>query len=109
VGDGEKKCVGNPRSITSGTLRQYWCGMLREECVKTSTYLYLGFLCIYRLLWSVFWLVCICRCSIVCLTQSMCGFLAQSLAGRIAIHCIPILAGTVLVGHCGTFVVTLSL
>ena len=47
-----------------------------------------------------------CRCSTACLTQSMRGILALSLVGSIAIHCIPLPAGTVLVGHCGTFVVT---
>jgi len=36
-------------------------------------------------------------------------FLALSLFGSIAIHCIPLPDGTVLVGHCGTFVVTLVL
>jgi len=37
------------------------------------------------------------------------GFLALSLVDSIAIHCIPLCVGTVLVGPCGTFVVTLSL
>jgi len=36
-------------------------------------------------------------------------FWALSLVGSIAIHCIPLPAGTVFVGHCGPFVVTLSL
>jgi hypothetical protein len=58
LGDGEDKCVRNPWGITGGILRQYSCGTLRREYVKISTYLYLGFLCIYGLSWSVF-LVCV--------------------------------------------------
>jgi len=54
LGDGEDKCVRNPWGITSGILRQYWCGTLRGEYVKISTYLYLLFLCIYWLSYSVF-------------------------------------------------------
>ena len=55
------------------------------------------------------WCVSI-RCSIACLTQSMgVFFLALSLVGSIAIHCIPLPAGTVLVGHYGTFVVTVCI
>jgi len=37
------------------------------------------------------------------------GGVALSLVGSIAIHSIPLPAGTVLVGHCGTLVVTLIL
>jgi len=78
--------------------------------VKTSTYLYLEFLCIYRLLWSVF-LVGVYPVGVVLrVSLSLCTvFLALLLADSIAIHCIPLPAGTALVGHCGTFVVTLSL
>ena len=50
-----------------------------------------------------------CSCSIACLTQSMRGLFALSLFGSTAIHSIPLPAGTVLFGRCGTFVVTLSL
>ena len=35
-------------SNNSGKLR-YWCEAIRGEYVKNSTYLYLVFLCIYRL------------------------------------------------------------
>ena len=42
----------------------------------------------------------------MCLTQSMRGNFPLLLVGIIAIHCIPLPTGTVLVGHCGTSVVT---
>jgi len=58
--------------------------------------------------WLLGWFVS-CSGSIVSLTQSMQVFLALSLVGSIAIHCIPLPAGTLLVGHCGTFVVTFGL
>ena len=78
--------------------------------MKSSTYLYLEFLCIYRLPWSVF-LVAVYPVGVVLhVSLSLCTvFLAVSLVDSIAIHCIPLPAGTVLVDHCGTFVVTLSL
>ena len=78
--------------------------------MKTSTYLYLEFLCIYRLLWSVFLGGVYPVGVVLCVSLSLSAvFLALSLVNSIAIHCIPLPAGTVLVGHCGTFVVTLSL
>jgi len=54
LGDGEDKCVRNPWGITGGILRQYCCGTLRGGYVIISTYLYLGFLCVYWLSCSVF-------------------------------------------------------
>jgi len=54
--------------------------------------------------WCVF-----CRCSITCLSQPVSIYLALSLLGSTVIHCIPLYVGVVLVGHCGTFVVTFSI
>ena len=45
----------------------------------------------------------------MCLTQSMHGFMALSLVGSVAVYCIPLPDGTILVGHCGMLVATLSL
>jgi len=97
VWDGENRCVRNPRRITNGTLRHYFCGTLTGEYVKPvllciwDSCVFIGYCGLSS------WSVCICRCSIACLTQSVLGFIALSLVGSIAIHCIPLPAGTVLV------------
>jgi len=76
--------------------------------------LYLGFLFVYRLSWSVFLVGVysvgvVLRVSLSLWAVFFWGGGALSLVGNIAIHCIPLPAGTVLIGHFGTFVVTLSL
>ena len=50
----ERKVCNKPLCNNSGILRQHLCGALRGEYVKTSAYIYLVFLCIYRLPRSVF-------------------------------------------------------
>jgi hypothetical protein len=71
---------------------------------ENSTYMYLGFLCIYGLSRSFFLVgVYSIGVDIVCFTHSLFGFLALSLVGGISVHCITLPAGTVLVGHCGNF------
>jgi len=86
VGDGENKCVKNPKGIISGTLRQYWCVALCGEDVKISTYLYLGFLCIFRLSWSDFLVVAYPVRVVLHVSLSLCAvFLALSLDGSLAI------------------------
>ena len=81
--------------------------------MKNSTYSYLGFLCFYSLSWSLS-LVDVYPVGVVLRVSLSLGvfFLgggALSLVGSIAIHSIPLPAGAVLVGHCGTFLVTLIL
>ena len=79
--DGENKCVRNPRGNISGTLRQYWCVALCGEYVKISTYLYLGFLCIYRLSWSVFLDVVYPVGVVLCVSLSLCTVFFSTVTG----------------------------
>ena len=67
-----------------------------------STYLYLGFLCVYWLSCYVF-LVGVYPVRVALrVSLSLCEgfFFALSLVGSTAIRCIPLPTGTVLVGHC---------
>jgi len=82
----EKTKVRNPWGITNGILRQYWCGTLWGEYVKISaSCVFIG----YRGLSGVYPVGVV-----LCVTQSLHSFLALSLVGSIAIHCIPLPAGT---------------
>ena len=103
----ERIVFKEPFGNNSGILRQHLFGALWGEYVKTSTFIWISFASILTrcpLGWCV-----PCRCSITSLTQPIHSYLALSPVGSVATHCIPLPAGAVLVGHCGTFVVTLSL
>ena len=98
----ERKVCKRPLGNNSAILRQHCCGALWGEYVKTSSYMYLVFLCIFRLPRSVF-LVGVYPVGVVLrVSLSLCK------VGSVAIHCIPLPDGAVLLGHCGTFVVTLN-
>ena len=71
---------------------------------------YLVFLCISMLQQSVF-VVGVYPVGVVLhVSLNLCAFyLTLSLVGSLVIHCNPLSASVVLVGHCGTFVVTFCL